>query len=273
VPFLLVSEIKDIARMVEALRADPESIYQRGELQHFPSLGSTNARMVDAAGKGAPEGSVIIADEQTAGRGRGVHQWHSPRNTGIYVSVLLRPRTPASEIVILSLLAGLAAHAALRDISAINADLRWPNDVLLNGRKLGGILIEAATEGERVRHAVVGIGLNINQSAFPPELQAVATSLRIESGKDWPILEITTALLKSLDKEYRALLRSEHAHASVLDRFTQCSSYVRGARVQVQDHNGAEYSGTTAGLDENGFLRVQTSTGLRKVVSGGVRKI
>jgi biotin-(acetyl-CoA carboxylase) ligase len=97
--------------------------------------------------------------------------------------------------------------------------------------------------------------------------------LRIESGKDWPILEITTALLKSLDKEYRALLRSEHAHASVLDRFTQCSSYVRGARVQVQDHNGAEYSGTTAGLDENGFLRVQTSTGLRKVVSGGVRKI
>jgi BirA family biotin operon repressor/biotin-[acetyl-CoA-carboxylase] ligase len=177
-----------------------------------------------------------------------------------------------ADVLWLSLIAGLAVHDAIRKISTIYADLRWPNDIMLGAKKVGGILSETITDAQRVRHAVIGIGLNVNQPVFPPELSTTATSLFIETGREWPRIEMIGALLESLDKEYRAL-QEEHARAAVLARFAQVSTYVRGARVHVDDQGASDYEGTTAGLDKRGFLQVQTSTGMRTVITGGVRKI
>jgi BirA family transcriptional regulator, biotin operon repressor / biotin---[acetyl-CoA-carboxylase] ligase len=239
----------------------------------FETIGSTNAVAVEAAAAGAPEGSIFFADEQTAGRGRGGHSWHSARGTGVYVSVLLRPRLAPADVLWLSLIAGLAVHDAIRRISAMDADLRWPNDIMLGAKKMGGILSEATTDPQRIRHAVIGIGVNVNQPVFPLELRPSATSLFIETGREWPRMEIIGALLESLDKDYRAVQEGGRARAAMLERFAQASTYIQGARVHVNEHGAGEFEGTTAGLDEHGFLRVQTSTGMRTVVSGGVRKI
>lgn len=228
---------------------------------------------MQAAASGTPEGSVFTAEEQTAGRGRGDHSWHSPAGQGLYVSVVLRPRFAPNDVLWLSLIAGLAVHAAIQEVTTISVDLRWPNDIMLGDKKLGGILTELGTESGRISHAVIGIGLNINQPMFPPELAAVATALRIETDHEWPRDEILTALLRAIDREYRALLSSPVTKADIVRRFEAASTYARGARVAVDDHGTAQFTGATEGLDERGFLRVRTAEGLRTVMSGGVRKI
>ncbi len=137
-------------------------------IQHYYKTGSTNNLAMDAASAGAPEGSVFLAEQQTAGRGRGAHQWHSARSMGIYCSVVLRPALPPSEVLVLSLAAGLAVQAAVQEIDPrVTPDLKWPNDVLIEGRKFCGILTEMNAEVTRVRHVVVGIGINVNQANFP----------------------------------------------------------------------------------------------------------
>ena len=181
-------------------------------LHHFYKTGSTNTVAMAAAAEGAPEGSVFLAEEQTAGRGRGANSWQSPRSTGIYCSVILRPVLPPSDVLALSLAAGLAVQAAIRDVdSRIEVDLKWPNDVLLNGKKVCGILTEMNAEATRVRYIVVGIGINVNQASFPKDLPA--TSLRLATGSEWSRVELAGALLKSLDREYRQL--AEDAESGV----------------------------------------------------------
>ena len=249
------------------------TIFAGNEHRHFRSIGSTNRVAMDAALKGVPEGAVFTADEQTAGRGRGDHSWHSPAGQGLYVSIVLRPQLEPNDVLWLSLIAGLAVHAAIKEVTTIAVDLRWPNDIMLRDKKLGGILTELGTESGRIRHAVIGIGLNINQPQFPAKLSEHATSLRIETDRDWPRDEILTALLRALDREYRMLQSAPAAKTNVVQRFEQTSSYARGARVAVDDHGTAQFTGVTAGLDDRGFLRVQTADGIRTVMSGGVRKI
>ena len=226
-----------------------------------------------AASEGAPEGSVFTADEQTAGRGRGDHAWHSPAGQGLYVSIVLRPQLAPNDVLWLSLIAGLAVQAAIKEVTTIAVDLRWPNDIMLGGKKLGGILTELGTESGRISHAVICIGLNINHPQFPTQLAALATSLRIETDREWPREEILSALLRAIDREYRALVSSPAATRDIIRRFEQASSYARGARVAVDDHGTAQFTGVTDGLDARGFLRVRTNEGMRTVMSGGVRKI
>jgi BirA family transcriptional regulator, biotin operon repressor / biotin---[acetyl-CoA-carboxylase] ligase len=240
-------------------------------LNHFYKIGSTNTSAMAAAAEGAPEGSVFLAEEQTAGRGRGANAWQSPRSTGIYCSVILRPGLSPSQVLVLSLGAGLAVQAAIRQIAAdANVDLKWPNDVLIDGEKLCGILTEMNAEATRVRYIVVGIGINVNQSSFPKEL--AATSLRIVTGHEWSRVELAAALLKSLDREYRGLIEDSAAQSSILRRFAENSSWVRGKQVRIEE-NGSSFEGTTDGLDDRGFLRVRTSRGVQTVLSGSVRGI
>jgi BirA family biotin operon repressor/biotin-[acetyl-CoA-carboxylase] ligase len=266
-----VADRIDIQELAAALGS---TRFGRPGLWHFhSSLPSTNTAAVKAAVHGADEGSVILADEQTAGRGRGEHVWHSPAGSGIYLSVVLRPQVAPADVLWLSIIAGLAAHRAIARTTTVATDLRWPNDIMLGEKKLGGILAEVSADTQRIRHAVVGIGINVNQPAFPQELREAATSLAIETGREWPRQEIIGALLESLDEEYRVLERDAQAPASAIERFAQASTYVRGTRVQVDDHGAGTYVGITAGLDERGFLRVQTGEGIRTVISGGVRKI
>lgn len=243
-------------------------------IHHFYKIGSTNTAAMAAAAEGAPEGSVFLAEEQTAGRGRSANSWQSPQSTGIYCSVILRPALPPSEVLVLSLAAGLAVQSAIKQVdSRVAADLKWPNDVLIGGpnggKKVCGILTEMNAEATRVRYIVVGIGINVNQASFPKDLPA--TSLRLITGREWSRVELTAALLKSLHREYRQLLEDPDARESILRRFAENSSWVQGKAVRIEE-NGAAFEGTTEGLDPRGFLQVRTAKGLQTVLSGTVRE-
>jgi BirA family transcriptional regulator, biotin operon repressor / biotin---[acetyl-CoA-carboxylase] ligase len=239
-------------------------------LHHFYKIGSTNTAAMAAAAEGAPEGSVFLAEEQLAGRGRGANSWQSPRSTGIYCSVVVRPALPPSEVLVLSLAAGLAVRAAIEQVdSRVAADLKWPNDVLIGGKKVCGILTEMNAEATRVRYIVVGVGINVNQASFPEDLPA--TSLRLATGSEWSRVEVVAALLKSLDREYRELQEDRDARESILRRFAENSSWAQGKAVRIEE-NGSAFEGTTEGLDPRGFLRVQTAKGIQTVLSGTVRE-
>ena len=225
---------------------------------HYYRAGSTNTLALEAAAGGAPEGAAFLAEQQTAGRGRGDHQWHSAQSTGIYCSVILRPQLPPSEVLVLTLAAGLAVQSAVKEVdSHVLPDLKWPNDLLISA------------EATRVRYIVVGIGINVNQREFPDELAQTATSLRLSTGAEWSRVELCAALLKSLDREYKALLSGAVSRADILRRFEEQSSSTRDRQVHVEENGGFE--GVTAGLDSRGFLQVRTDTGMRTVLSGTVR--
>jgi BirA family biotin operon repressor/biotin-[acetyl-CoA-carboxylase] ligase len=254
------------------------------QIHHYYKIGSTNSEAMRAAGEGAPEGSVFLAEEQLAGRGRGTHSWHSARSSGIYCSVILRPAMPPSDALIFSLAAGLAVRAAVAEIAPqLAPDLKWPNDLLLSRKKFCGILTEMNAEATRVRHLVVGIGINVNQVKFPAELRETATSLRLETATEWSRVELCAALLKSLDREYQRLIEHRQQDSgernAILQRFEENSSSVRGSKVTINGDNYVDnkenggLTGVTEGLDERGFLRVRTAEGLSTVVSGTVRLI
>ncbi len=240
------------------------------QIHHYYKIASTNSEAMRCAAEGAPEGSVFLAEEQLAGRGRGAHSWHSARSAGIYCSVILRPAMAPSDALIFSLAVGLAIRAAVMEIAPqLRVDLKWPNDLLLGGKKFCGILTEMNAEATRVRHLVVGVGINVNQAKFPAELREIATSLKIETGTEWSRVELCAALLKSLDREYRSFVEDTGAREAILRRFEESSSSVRGRKVSIEENGGL--AGVTEGLDERGFLRVRTAEGLRTVVSGTVR--
>lgn len=254
-----------------------------GKLQHFASVSSTNTLLLEAAASAAanrksvtPEGTVYVADEQTAGRGRGGHAWHSALGTsgkpvGLYVSALVHPELLLRDALWLSLTAGVAAHRAICETSGVGVDIRWPNDLLLGEKKLGGILAEtsaASGPGAALHYAVIGIGINVNHATFPTELSALATSMRVGTGHELSRQTLLIALLRALDHELTLL---ETNSPDLLARFSALSSWVRGKRVRVPEQGG--YTGRTAGLDERGFLLVDCDDGVRRtVLSGGVRE-
>jgi BirA family transcriptional regulator, biotin operon repressor / biotin---[acetyl-CoA-carboxylase] ligase len=242
------------------------------QLHHYYKIGSTNTEAMQAAAEGASEGSVFLAEEQLAGRGRGANKWHSSRSAGIYCSVVLRPPMPPSEALIFSLAAGLAVQSAVAStFPGLRPDLKWPNDVLLSGKKFCGILAEMNSEATRVSYLVVGVGINVNQAKFPAELRDIATSLKCETGTEWSRVELCAALLKSLDREYRSLRDHAGARDEILRRFQEHSSSARGRKVRIEENGGIE--GVTDGLDRAGFLQVRTATGVRTVLSGTVRVV
>jgi len=250
------------------------------QLRHFATVDSTNTQLLSAAAAGAPEGLVYLADEQTAGRGRGGHAWHSAPGEGLYLSALVRPHLPLRDALLLSLATGLAAWQAVHETAALTLDLHWPNDLYLSEKKAGGILVETGVEPGHdplLRYAVIGIGINLHQRSFPAELAATATSLTLASSRTpagaVPLSRtaLALALLRALDLELTRL-EADASPAPLLARFAERSSWVRGKPVHVPEQGG--YSGVTAGLDPHGFLLVETGAGgLRTVLSGGVRAL
>jgi len=244
-----------------------------GHLHLFSSIQSTNTHAMQEAAKGAPHGSIYVTEEQTAGKGRGNHAWHSEPFTGIYVSILLRPQLMAVDGLWFSLATGLAVQRAIENVTGLVADIRWPNDLLLNGRKVGGVLMEMNAEASRIRYVVIGIGINVNQRTFPAQLSSEATSLRLESEREITRENLLVAVLQYLSEEMDALIRPESAAATcteILGRLEAKSTWIRGKQVFVNEAGG--YTGVTAGLDDKGFLRVKTENGVRRVLSGGVRE-
>jgi BirA family biotin operon repressor/biotin-[acetyl-CoA-carboxylase] ligase len=264
-----------------ALRAALVGTRFPARLHHFSTAESTNTLLFEAAANGAPEGAVYLADEQTVGRGRGGHAWHSApgpsgQPAGLYLSVLAKPSLHLREALWISLATALALQSAIKTTTGLSIDLRWPNDLLLPqpsgpGKKLGGILVEASVnpgEDPLLRYAVIGIGLNINHESFPPELAPIATSLRLATGQEQSRNALLIAILRALDLE---LTQLEAHDPDLLARFSAASTWVRGKRVRVPEQGG--YTGITAGLDPHGYLLVDADDGAqRTVLSGGVRE-
>lgn len=239
-----------------------------GKLHFALVTGSTNSDALMAARDGAAHGSVFFADEQTAGRGRGDHAWHSAAGQGLYVSVVLRQAIAATRLPLLPLAAGLAAAEAIRSASGLVIDLRWPNDLLIGPRKTGGILVETQTDSGQLAFAVAGIGINVHQQQFAPGLATPATSLDLELGRWIDRQPLLIALLESLEREGRALA-DPGTESAIPARVAQASTWVRGRQVEV--HGPQACAGMTEGLDEHGFLLVRTIAGLVQVQTGGIR--
>jgi BirA family biotin operon repressor/biotin-[acetyl-CoA-carboxylase] ligase len=237
--------------------------FLKPKVLRFESLPSTNTELARLASEGAEEGLSIVADEQTAGRGRLQRAWSSPKGAGLYFSILLRPTIPQNYWPLITLMAALAVGEALREACGIATDIKWPNDLLSGERKICGILAEAI-ETSAGRAVIVGIGINLTQNAFPSELGNVATSVAEATGRQPEREGILTALLQSLSRWYSALSRPHE----IISAWSVRSSYATGKLVQVSNGNEA-WHGTTCGLEPDGALRLRTANDEIKLVRAG----
>ena len=240
-------------------------------VHHFFKTDSTNRIALELGHASEPEGALVIAEEQTAGRGRIGRTWHSERATGIYATLLLRPKLAPVQAPLLTMLAGLSARTAITEATGVTVDVKWPNDLLVHGKKIGGILTEMHAEPSQVRFIIVGIGINVNQDKFPAEIATAATSLRAASGKEQSRADILIRLLREFENDYNRFL--QEGAANIVKRFEEVSSYARGKHVQVT--NGSEaFTGVTAGLAPEGLLRVKRDGGdVVTVVAGDVTEL
>lgn len=240
-------------------------------IHHYDSIGSTNDKL--KAMLDAPEFTCVMAEEQTAGRGRRERSWHSAPGDGLYLSVLLRPEIEPSKIPLLSLLAAVAVAETILgfQISNLKVDIKWPNDVLVNERKISGILIESTSVPNEAPRLIVGIGVNLNQQEFPSEIHEIATSLRLESGQSFDVASFRNALLDRLAFWYEEL--QQNRARRILQRWQQLSSYARGKQVVVIfDHE--EVRGETVGLKDSGALQIKISSGeIRTILAGEINHL
>lgn len=229
----------------------------------FASIDSTMHEAVRLALHGARTGTIVGADEQTQGQGRQGHSWHSEKDAGLYVSFILRVPVAAADVPVMTLALGLAAAEAITKTAGLACDLKWPNDVLINGRKCCGILTQL--HGKAI---VAGVGINVNHSIFPAEVGQPATSLLLATGHEQSREVLLGHLAAAIDTFTNILVQD--GKTAILRLFEHASSYVRGRRVVVED----SMIGTTAGLDSNGFLVLQKDDGAETLVlAGGVRPI
>ena len=219
----------------------------------------------ELANAGCASGTVVVANEQTAGQGRHGHTWLSEAGCGLYLSEVLRLSIGADTLPVVTLALGLAVAEAIAAVAGLACDLRWPNDVLLDGKKCAGIL--AQLQGKTL---IAGIGINVNHGCFPPELAHIATSLRIESaGRKFSINQLLQYLIGAIDRTLEILLKE--GTEAILRSFTEASSFVRGRRVTVEHADGPK-RGITDGLDAKGFLYLREDNGKRTLIlAGGVR--
>ena len=234
------------------LRDDPifvKSIY-------FPRITSTQHAIKNLARQDAPEGIVAVTDEQTEGRGRRGRSWHAPVSKNLLFSVLIRPELRPGDVQLLNLAAGLAVRSVLSGVYGLDAKLKWPNDILVNGRKICGILSEAAGEPDRIYYAVTGIGLNVNttEGELEEEYRNIATSIMIEKGEAVPRPLLLARILKALSSLIIGLKRPE-GKAKLLSVYrNECDTIGREVSVLQDDE---KFRGTAVGITEQGALVVK----------------
>jgi BirA family biotin operon repressor/biotin-[acetyl-CoA-carboxylase] ligase len=239
-------------------------------LFHFFSVDSTNAfasRLLNH-GRKVPDGTVIIAESQTAGKGRRGRSWHSEQEYGLYFSVVLRPRIPPGFAPLFTLGTAVAMHNAIESTTGLQVDIKWPNDLLVNGMKVCGILAEMQAEFDRVNSLIIGVGVNVNHAGFPADIAETATSLRIASGQNQSRIRLLVEFLEELEN---LLMRFEkYGPSSIIETWTRDSSFANGRRLEIND-GFRVIEGTTRGLNPFGALRLETWDGkIEEVYSGDV---
>jgi BirA family biotin operon repressor/biotin-[acetyl-CoA-carboxylase] ligase len=237
-------------------------------VHRFERLPSTNDLAREMAASGVEEGVTVTAREQTEGRGRQGRNWSSPPGEGLYMSVVLRPDINPELSSVITLAAAVAVAETLKLDFQIEADIKWPNDVLASGRKICGILVEAAIEKERLLYAVMGIGVNVAQREFAEEIRDSATSMLIESGKLVAADDVLAPLLSRLEPWYRRALKRQD---EVIARWEEISTYAHDCAVGVETRDGL-VKGLTRGVTAVGALIIETDAGqLREITSGEVK--
>jgi BirA family biotin operon repressor/biotin-[acetyl-CoA-carboxylase] ligase len=232
----------------------------------FDSIGSTNTEALNQAKQGADEGLCIVARQQTAGRGRHGRVWISEKDAGLYFSVVLRPKIENKFLPLLTLMTAVAICDLLIELYHLNPDVKWANDVLVNEKKICGILAEMA-ETKSGLAVIVGIGVNLKSSNFPPEISEIATSIEGETKKNVDVESLLENLTARLAKYYK-ILNGENGSQKIREEWAKRSSYFEGKRVVVKLENET-FMGTTRGLEENGALRVETENGETKIIHAG----
>jgi len=241
---------------------------------YFPTIGSTNDVALALAAQGDRDGAIVIADEQTAGRGRRGRAWFSPAGSGLYVSVVLAPgrarSDPARATTLLTVTAGVALAEAIEDVTALRVDIKWPNDLVVARRKLAGILAEssgAAPAPAPAASLVIGYGINVSATVYAPELGDRATSLETELGRPIDRAAVCAETLVSLSRRYADLL--DGRFDAILDAWRDRAPSSRGARVTWHGASGT-HAGITAGIDDRGALLVRVDNRIERIVAGEV---
>lgn len=248
-----------------ALAGDRAGIFSRRVLW-YAEVSSTNDVAATLADRGEPEGAVVIADAQSAGRGRHGRIWASPPGAGLYMSILMRP--VAHAVGLLTIAAGVALADGIQAATGLQPQLKWPNDIYIGGRKLAGILAEAGTSKSGVQHVVLGCGINLMPAAYPPDVAARATSIESELGRPIDRGLLLVECLVALDSRYRDL--QSRAKATVLDRWRDRAVSTLGRPVEW-DVAGVTRHGVAEDIDETGALLVRDGTARTRVISGEVR--
>lgn len=236
------------------------------KILHFDSIDSTNLEAMRQAKGGAGEGLCIIAREQTRGRGRLDRSWHSPKDTGLYLSIILRPRFDLALWPLINLASALAVHDAIFSTCDLKVDIKWPNDICVRDRKLCGILAETV-DTEIGLAAIVGIGINLNHGSFPAELQSLATSLRSVTGSEVNRDLLINGLLTAFGERYE-MLNTDGGGEHTIRAWCANSSYAFGRTVRVSLGDG-QMVGITRGLESDGALRIETADGRTRIVRAG----
>jgi len=239
-------------------------------LYHFYDVDSTNsfaARLI-AHGRKVPEGTVIIAEAQTAGRGRLGRSWHSRREAGLYFSMVLFPKAPPSLAPLFTLATAVAMHNAVERYTGLDIDIKWPNDLLTGQKKICGILSEIQAEVDLVKTMIIGVGLNANHEELPEDIAGRATSLRIASGHIQSRLEILLEFFEEFETIYMDFERK--GPRSIVDQWTRFSSFANGRKIEI--HDGVrKITGITRGLNPLGALKIEQKGGqIEEVYSGDV---
>ncbi len=230
----------------------------------FGKIDSTNTEAINQAKRGADEGLCIIAREQTAGRGRHGRTWVSEKDAGLYFSIILRPKIEIHLLPLITLMTAVAVHNAIKNAFKIECDIKWVNDIHVDGKKVCGILAETV-ETEKGLAVIVGIGINLKSSNFPPELAETATSIENETGES-PNVDNFLPTLTSFIEKYCDLLYEDALQ--IREEWSSRSSYAFGKEVKIKLENETIY-GTTRGIEENGALRLELETGEVRIIHAG----
>lgn len=233
---------------------------------YLDSIDSTNNYAKRIAEEGAVDGTLVLADEQTGGKGRRGRTWETPKGVNIAMTLLLRPQIRPEHASRLTLLMAMAVAQGIRDVTGLSAGIKWPNDVVVNGKKVCGILTEMSAEVDYINYVVIGAGINVNQDSFPEEIQHIAGSLSVELGEKISRAALTASVMETLERIYDVFLQTEDLSKLYKEYNEICVN--RGHQIRVMEP-GNEYTGETDGINENGELVVKKENGETVCVYAG----
>jgi BirA family biotin operon repressor/biotin-[acetyl-CoA-carboxylase] ligase len=259
-----ITSVPDVLRIADIRQGLSTEVVGR-EIILLPEVASTNTLAMELASEGAAEGTVVLAETQTAGKGRLGRTWISPRGN-IYMSVILRPDVPVHKAPLITLMGAVAAASAVRSGCGLAAAIKWPNDLMLSAKKVCGLLTEMSAEPDRVRHIVLGLGVNVNmdRSELPPDLQSTATTLASEAGRRIDRTALLRQILRDLDRWYRVFVQNDDGVLNAWESLNETT----GNRVSVSGPR-ERLEGLARGIDSEGRLIVQLDDGSMRTVAAG----